>query len=46
MGYLVLQVRKQDSGDQKGFDISILFLDQNNKERHIFIECKYYTTAH
>lgn len=45
MGYLVLQVRKQDSGDQKGFDISISFMDECNNERQIFIECKYYTKA-
>jgi hypothetical protein len=45
MGYIVLQVRKQTSGDQNGFDISVLFLDDNDLEREIFIECKYYTTA-
>ncbi|MCB9257584.1 MAG: restriction endonuclease [Chitinophagales bacterium] len=45
MGFLVMQVRKQDSGDQNGFDISVLFLDDNEQEREFFIECKYYTTA-
>ena len=45
MGFLVIQVRKQDSGDQSGFDISILFLDDEEHEREFFIECKYYTTA-
>lgn len=45
MDFLVIQVRKQDSGDQNGFDISVLFLDTNDQEREIFIECKYYTTA-
>lgn len=45
MGFLVIQVRRQDSGTQNGFDISILFLDEDDKEREIFIECKYYTTA-
>lgn len=45
MGFLVIQVRRQDSGTQNGFDISILFLDDNEKEREVFIECKYYTTA-
>lgn len=45
MGFLVLQVRKQDSGDQNGFDISVLFLDDDEQEREFFIECKYYTTA-
>ena len=45
MGFLVIQVRRQDSGTQNGFDISILFLDDDDKEREIFIECKYYTTA-
>lgn len=45
MGFLVIQVRKQDSGDQNGFDISVLFLDDNEQEREFFIECKYYTTA-
>ncbi|MEA5140585.1 hypothetical protein [Arcicella rigui] len=45
MEFLVIQVRKQDSGDQNGFDISVLFLDDDEQEREIFIECKYYTTA-
>lgn len=45
MGFIVIQVRKQESGTQNGFDISILFLDDNEREREIFIECKYYTTA-
>ncbi|MBN7815174.1 restriction endonuclease [Algoriphagus pacificus] len=45
MGFLILQVRKQDSGDQNGFDISVLFLDDDEQEREFFIECKYYTTA-
>lgn len=45
MGFLVIQVRKQDSGDQNGFDISVLFFDDNDLEREFFIECKYYTTA-
>lgn len=45
MGFLVIQVRKQDSGDQNGFDISVLFLDEEEQEREFFIECKYYTTA-
>ena len=45
MGFLVMQVRKQDSGNQNGFDISLLFLDDDEQEREFFIECKYYTTA-
>lgn len=45
MGFLVMQVRKQDSGNQNGFDISVLFLDDDEQEREFFIECKYYTTA-
>lgn len=45
MGFLVIQVRKQDSGTQNGFDISVLFFDDNEQEREFFIECKYYTTA-
>jgi len=45
MGFTVIQVRKQDSGTQNGFDISVLFLDDNEQEREIFVECKYYTTA-
>ncbi|WP_434783342.1 restriction endonuclease [Flavobacterium panacagri] len=45
MGFLVIQVRRQDSGTQNGFDISVLFFDENEKEREIFIECKYYTTS-
>lgn len=45
MGFVVIQVRKQDSGTQNGFDISVVFLDENEQEREFFIECKYYTTA-
>jgi hypothetical protein len=45
MGFTVIQVRRQDSGDQDGFDISVLFFDANDIEREIFIECKYYTKA-
>ncbi|TJZ49872.1 hypothetical protein FAZ15_22200 [Sphingobacterium olei] len=45
MGFLVIQVRKKDSGTQNGFDVSVLFLDDNEQEREFFIECKYYTTA-
>ena len=45
MGFTVIEVRNQDSGDQNGFDISVLFFDENDVERHIFIECKYYTAA-
>jgi hypothetical protein len=45
MNFFVIQVRKQDSGSQNGFDISILFMDDNQIEREFFIECKYYTTA-
>jgi hypothetical protein len=45
MGFFVLQVRRQDSGDQRGFDISISFVDDNSIEREFFIECKYYTTS-
>ena len=45
MGFLVIQVRKQESGNQNGFDISIHFLDDNDIEREFFIECKYYYTA-
>lgn len=45
MGFLVIQVRKQESGNQNGFDISVLFFDDNDQEREFFIECKYYTTA-
>lgn len=45
MGFLVIQLRKQDSGNQNGFDISVLFLDDDEQEREFFIECKYYTTA-
>lgn len=45
MGFTVIQVRKQGSGTQNGFDVSVLFLDDNEQEREIFIECKYYKTA-
>ncbi|MCZ4224717.1 MULTISPECIES: restriction endonuclease [Pedobacter] len=45
MGFLVIQVRKQTAGTQNGFDISVLFLDENELEREFFIECKYYASA-
>ena len=45
MGYFVIEVRKQTSGTQNGFDIAVTFLDDNGKERQFFIECKYYTTS-
>jgi hypothetical protein len=45
MGFLVIQVRKQKSGSQNGFDISVSFFDDNDLEREIFIECKYYTKS-
>lgn len=45
MGFLVIQVRRQTSGTQNGFDISVLFLDDNEQEREFFIECKYYITS-
>ncbi|MGB5820341.1 MAG: hypothetical protein WBG90_12715 [Saonia sp.] len=45
MGFIVIQVRNQNSGTQDGFDISILFFDGNDIEREIFIECKYYTKS-
>ncbi|MCE4562850.1 restriction endonuclease [Maribellus sp. CM-23] len=45
MGFVVLEVRNQDSGTQNGFDIKIVFDDNNSKERYLFIECKYYKSA-
>ncbi len=45
MCFIVIEVRKQDSGNQNGFDISVVFFDDNDVERHIFFECKYYTAA-
>lgn len=45
MGFLVIQVRKQSSGTQNGFDISVKFIDDDDCEREFFIECKYYTSA-
>ncbi len=45
MGFIVIEIRKQDSGDQNGFDILVQFFDDNDQERSVFIECKYYTTA-
>lgn len=44
LGFFVLEVRKQDSGTQNGFDIKVEFEDNNGLERHFFIECKYYTS--
>lgn len=42
MGYTVIEVRNQTSGTQNGFDIKIVFQDQQGIDRSIFIECKYY----
>lgn len=41
MGYNVLHVRRQDSGTQDGFDISIDFY-ANDIEYKFYFECKYY----
>jgi hypothetical protein len=43
-GFLVLDVRNQKSGTQNGFDIKITFNDLSSTERHLFVECKYYST--
>ncbi len=45
MGFVVIEIRKQDSGNQNGFDIFIQFFDENDQVRSFFIECKYYTTS-
>lgn len=43
-GFLVLEVRNQKNGTQNGFDIKITFNDLSSIERHLFVECKYYST--
>lgn len=45
MGFLVIQVRRQNAGTQDGFDVSVLFFDNSDREREVFIECKYYTSS-
>jgi hypothetical protein len=46
LGFIVIQVRKQTSGTQNGFDISVSVLDRDSgTEYEFFFECKYYTTA-
>nr|WP_319571254.1 restriction endonuclease [uncultured Draconibacterium sp.] len=45
MGFVVLEVRNQNSGTQNGFDIKIVFDDNSSRERFLFIECKYYKSA-
>lgn len=45
MDYVVLEVRNQNSGTQNGFDIKVVFEDNNYKERCIFIECKHYLSS-
>lgn len=42
IGFVVLDVRNQNSGTQNGFDLIIEFLDSNNIDRQLFVECKYY----
>jgi len=44
LGYFVLEVRKQSSGTQNGFDIKVEFEDSTGSERYFFIECKYYSS--
>lgn len=44
MGYNVLHVRRQGSGTQDGFDISIDF-HTNGNEYKFYFECKYYEQA-
>lgn len=44
INYVVLKSRRQKSGTQNGFDISIQFLDDNDNEQNLFIECKDYTS--
>ncbi len=44
MGYQVIEVRKQTSGTQNGFDVKVSFLDDDDNERDLFFECKDYDT--
>ena len=43
MGYQVIRVRKQWAGTQYGFDVHVVFLDDNDLEREICMECKDYS---
>lgn len=43
MGFQVIKVRKQWSGTQYGFDVLVIFLDDNQLQREICMECKDYS---
>lgn len=42
MGFTVIEVRRQWSGTQNGFDVRITFLNDDDNECTLFFECKYY----
>lgn len=42
MGFIVIEVRKQWSGTQNGFDVRISFLNDDENECTLFFECKDY----
>ncbi len=42
LGFHVIDVRKQWSGTQNGFDVRVTFLDADESERVLFFECKNY----
>lgn len=44
LGFLVIEVRRQKSGTQNGFDLRIQFVDEYGKERNFYFECKDYET--
>lgn len=42
MGFIVTEVRQQNSGTQNGFDLMITFNDSNGAKRSLYFECKHY----
>ena len=42
--YTIVEIRKQNSGTQNGFDIRVRILDEYDNEKNLFFECKFYET--
>jgi len=45
LGYYVVSARRQWAGTQNGFDVKIVFLDEDDNEWQLFFECKDYDTT-
>jgi hypothetical protein len=45
MGFTVIEVRRQWAGTQNGFDVKVVFLNENDIECTLFFECKDYDST-